>query len=131
MMGMVRLWRGRLAAPAVALAILGAASAPAATPSQAQVWGPWGPLPGWDTEVPGLPGSLPGPSLGPLLSPGTQMGPLPVLGPTESRALAAFTRVLRSISRGNGADATSGFGDDATFWISDGVGLCSATPCVG
>jgi hypothetical protein len=136
-MGMARTWRGRLAAPAVALGMLGAALAPAATPSQAQVWGPWGPLPGWDTELPGLPGSLPGPNLGPLsgpgaqVGPGTQMGPIPVLGPTESRALAAFTRVFRSVSRGNGADATSGFGDDATFWISDGIGLCSATPCVG
>src|SRR3954451_4572659 len=124
MMGMLGNWRGRLVAPAMALGILGAAIAPAATPSQAQVWGPWGPLPGWDTDLPGLPGPLGGTNLGPLLGPGAQLGPVPVLGPTENRALGAFMRVLRSVSRGNGADATSGFAEDATLWISDGVGLC-------
>ena len=132
MRGCVGRWRGRIVAPAVALSILGAAIAPAATPSQAQVWGPWGPLPGWDTDFPGpLPGPVPGPLLGPGPLPGPVPGPLPAVGPTESRALAPYLRVLRSISRGNGADATSMLADDATYWVSDGVGNCSATPCLG
>jgi hypothetical protein len=114
----------------VALSLLGAVVGPVATPSQAQVWGPWGPLPGWDAEFPGpLPGPLPGPMLG--AGPMTSPGPIPALGPTENRALGAYLRQLRSISRGNGADAVSVFTDDATFWISDGVGNCSATPCAG
>ncbi len=125
MRGFVGHWRWRLAGPALALSILGAAIAPAAT--QAQVWGPWGPLPGWDTDFPGPPGPMPGPMMGPMMGP----GPMMALGPTESRVLATYLRLLRSISRGNGADATSLFADDATYWFSDGVGNCSATPCVG
>jgi hypothetical protein len=137
MRGFVGGWRGRLAAPAMALSMLGAAVAPAATPSHAQVWGPWGPMPGWELEFPGpLPGPLPGPMLGPgqMLGPSPMTmspGPTPALGPTESRALSTYLRQLRSITRGNGADAVSLFTDDATYWISDGVGGCSPTPCVG
>jgi hypothetical protein len=116
-------WRWRLAVPALALGILGAAIAPAATPSQAQVWGPWGPLPGWDADFPGPPGPMMGPMMGP--------GPIPALGPTESRVVGTYLRQLRSIGRGNGADAVSLFADDATYWFSDGVGGCSAAPCVG
>jgi hypothetical protein len=143
-------WRGRLAAPVIALSIVGAALAPAATPSQAQVWGPWGPLPGWDLDGPGpFPGTMPGgfPMMGPwpfpgpgplagpapLPAPGASAGgaPLPALGPTETRVLGTYLHQLRSITQGNGADATSLFTDDATYWFSDGVGGCSATPCVG
>ena len=124
MRGFVSHWRRRLAVPAIALGIAGAAIAPTATPSQAQVWGPWGPLPGWDMDFPGpLPGFMPGPPPGP--------GPVPALGPTETRVLSTYLRQLRSISRGNGADAMSLFADDATYWFSDGVGGCAPTPCVG
>src|SRR5437764_677827 len=121
MTGFVRCWRGRLVLPALALGILGAAVAPAATPSEAQVWGPWGPLPGWDTDFPGpLPGPMPGPF--PLIGPGPLPGPGPMpppaLSPTEERALGTYLRQLRSISRGNGADAMSLFADDATYSFS-------------
>ncbi|HEY7060006.1 MAG TPA: nuclear transport factor 2 family protein [Chloroflexota bacterium] len=130
-------WRSRLALPVVALGMLGAAAAPAATPTAAQGWGPWGPPPGWDTEFP-LPGPLgplpgagsmpgPGPLLGPLETPGAS----PMLSASESRALGTYLRQLYSISRGNGADAMSLFADDATYWFSDGVGNCSTAPCVG
>ena len=130
MMGMVRHWRGRLAAPAVALGILGAAIAPTATPSQAQVWGPWGPLPGGDADLPGLlrapwRGQYGTTSLG-----GPRWGRYRCWGRREPRPGRVHARV-RSVSRGNGADATSGLAEDATFWISDGVGVCATTPCVG
>src|SRR5262245_31081666 len=114
MKGLVGHWRARLALPAVALSLLGAAVAPAATPTAAQGWGPWGPLPGWDMEFP-LPGPL-GPMPGPLPAPMPLPGPSAMLSAAnENRALGTYLRQLRSISRGNGADAMSLFADDATY----------------
>jgi hypothetical protein len=144
MRGFAGHWRARLLAPAIGLAIVGAGIAPAATPSQAQGWGPWGPLLGWDLE---FPGPIPGPLLGPGMGPGPLVEPSPLLVPgpmpapnrttgtpntaAENQALATHLRQMRSIARGNGADAMSLFADEAVYWVSDGVGGCSATPCVG
>ncbi|HLH25655.1 MAG TPA: hypothetical protein VK066_24315 [Chloroflexota bacterium] len=130
MTGLLGHWRWRLAAPALALGILGAAIALPATTTRAQVWGPWEPLPGWDTD---FSGPMPGPLLGPfpMMGPGPMPGATPMLGPTEMRVLGTYLRMLGSVNHGNGADATSLFADDGTYWFSDGVGNCSATPCVG
>lgn len=122
--GVVARARSLLVAAGASLAIVGAAVAPAAGPSQAQVLDPFGPEPG-----PPFPGPLPLPFPAPL--PALGPGPGPSVSPTQARAAAVNQGALQALNRGDVSGAIVLFTEDATYWFSDGVGLCSAAPCVG
>jgi hypothetical protein len=125
-------WRTRSRHLALAVMLgVGAMVAPVAAPGQAQGLDIPGPL--FPPGMGPFPFPGPGPMPGPLPGPGPMPGAAPGSGlmPTQARATGVNLQALRAINAGDVSGAVVLFAEDATYHISDGVGQCSVTPCVG
>jgi hypothetical protein len=121
-----------LLVPALALIVAAALVAPAAAPGEAQRWDPPSgpPWTGFDYLFPLY--TYAGENLrgGPLLF-GFSLWPmLPVPAPMPSGTNLQLQQ-LEATNRGDVGAFTALMTDDATYYYSDGVGLCTVAACTG